>query len=24
MPLGFEDSEDFGDDLVCVGGGHGR
>ncbi len=24
MPLGFKDSEDFSDDLVCVGGGHGR
>jgi hypothetical protein len=23
MPLGFEDSEDFGDDRVCVGRGHG-
>ena len=23
MPLGFEDSEDFGYDLVCVGRGHG-
>jgi hypothetical protein len=23
MPLGFEDSEDFSDDLVCVGRGHG-
>ena len=23
MPLGFKDSEDFSDDLVCVGRGHG-
>ena len=23
MPLGFEDSENFSDDLVCVGRGHG-
>jgi uncharacterized protein (DUF983 family) len=23
MPLGFEDSEDFSDYLVCVGRGHG-